>query len=133
MIDIKHEPPTVETYRRLRKDSGMSEKTIQAAEQGLGNACFDVVIYDDGYGFAMGRVIGDGGTAFQIIDVAVDPKYQGLGYGKMVLTHIMDYIEAIAVPSSYVSLIADYPADKLYKQFGFESTEPNSGGMYIKY
>ncbi|MDV0108718.1 GNAT family N-acetyltransferase, partial [Staphylococcus aureus] len=26
-----------------------------------------------------------------------------------------------------------YPADKLYTKFGFIPTEPDSGGMYIKY
>ena len=31
------------------------------------------------------------------------------------------------------SLIADYPADKLYAKFGFMPTEPDSGGMYIKF
>ena len=28
-------------------------------------------------------------------------------------------------------MIADYPADKLYEKFGFKTTEPKSGGMYI--
>jgi GNAT superfamily N-acetyltransferase len=33
----------------------------------------------------MGRVIGDGGTTFQIVDIAVDPDYQGQGYGRVIL------------------------------------------------
>ncbi len=45
----------------------------------------------------------------------------------------MKYIKNVAVESTYVSLIADYPADKLYAKFGFMPTEPDSGGMYIKY
>lgn len=133
MINVKHEAPSVEDYCNLRKVAGMSEKTPSAAKKGLGNACFDVVIYDDNREIGMGRVIGDGGTAFQIIDIAVDPQYQGLGYGKMIMTHVKGYIDSVAESSSYVSLIADYPADKLYQQFGFQSTEPNSGGMYILY
>lgn len=43
----------------------------------------------------------------------------------------MEYINSIAEKGTYVSLIADYPADKLYEKFGFKTTEPKSGGMYI--
>lgn len=44
---------------------------------------------------------------------------------------IMEYINSIAEKGTYVSLIASYPADKLYEKFGFKTTEPKSGGMYI--
>ena len=133
MIEIKHEAPTVKDYRNMRKTVGLSEKSQKAAEKGLSNACFNVTVYDDASLIAMGRVIGDEGTAFQIIDIAVDTKYQGEGYGKQVMAHIMKYIQSVAEEGTYVSLIADYPADKLYEQYGFITTEPHSCGMYIKY
>lgn len=38
-----------------------------------------------------------------------------------------------AYKDSYVSLIADVPADRLYKKFGFDYTQPRSIGMYKKY
>ncbi len=56
----------------------------------------------------MGRVIGDGGTVFQIVDIAVLKSYQGQGYGSQIMEHIMKYIKNVAVESTYVSLIADY-------------------------
>ncbi|MGW8024306.1 GNAT family N-acetyltransferase [Staphylococcus xylosus] len=133
MIEIKHEPPTVEDYRNLRKIAGLSEKSRKAAEKGIPNACFNVTIYDQQALIGMGRVIGDGGTAFQIIDIAVNPAYQGHGYGKEIMAHIMEYINTKSESGTYVSLIADYPADQLYVQFGFITTEPNSCGMYFKY
>ena len=74
--------------------------------------------------------IGDGGTVFQIVDIAVKDIYQGLGHN---MHEIMKYIESVAEEGTYVSLIADYPADQLYEKFGFKSTEPYSKGMYIKY
>ncbi len=133
MIEIKYEAPAVSEYRNLRKIAGLSEKSQKAAEKGLANACFDVTIYNNQLLIGMGRVIGDGGTAFQIIDIAVDPNYQGQGYGKVIMTNIMAYISAEAEQGTYVSLIADYPADKLYAQYGFIMTEPHSAGMYRKY
>nr|WP_269667792.1 GNAT family N-acetyltransferase [Staphylococcus gallinarum] len=111
----------------------MSGKSLEAAEKGLPNALFNVTLYDNEQLIGMGRVIGDGGTAFQIIDVAVAQDYQGQGHGRTIMEEIMSYIESIAEQGSYVSLIADYPADKLYEKFGFIMTEPRSGGMYIKY
>ncbi|MDN8980690.1 GNAT family N-acetyltransferase, partial [Staphylococcus aureus] len=35
--------------------------------------------------------------------------------------------------SANLSLIADYPADKLYAKFRFIPTEPDSCGMYMKF
>ncbi len=49
------------------------------------------------------------------------------------MEYISNIFKGVAVESTYVSLIADYPADKLYTKFGFIPTEPDSGGMYIKY
>ncbi|PTE70126.1 GNAT family N-acetyltransferase [Staphylococcus devriesei] len=133
MIRYSNESPEPKAYCDLRVKAGMSPKSEEAARKGLSNACFSIMIYDDDVLIGMGRVIGDGGTAFQIVDVAVDPAYQGQGYGRMILEKVMAYIESIVMKGSYVSLIADYPADKLYEKFGFKSTEPKSGGMYIVY
>ncbi|WP_214515088.1 GNAT family N-acetyltransferase [Staphylococcus saprophyticus] len=133
MIEIKHEAPSVVDYRNLRKVAGLSEKSQKAAEKGISNACFNVTIYHGTDLIGMGRVIGDGGTAFQIIDIAVNPEFQGQGYGKTIMSHIMSYVENEAEEGTYVSLMADYPADQLYVQYGFITTEPHSCGMYIKF
>ncbi|BAW90048.1 GNAT family N-acetyltransferase [Staphylococcus capitis] len=133
MVEINFEAPKVQEYCDLRLNAGMSPKSIEAAEKGLPNACFNVTIYDDNKLIGMGRVIGDGGTAFQIVDIAVNKEYQGLGHGRTIMEEIMKYIDRVAEKGTYISLMADYPADKLYEKFGFISTEPYSKGMYIKY
>lgn len=133
MVIIKFEAPQVEEYCDLRVSAGMSPKSIEAARKGLPNACFNITIYDNESLIAMGRVIGDGGTVFQIVDIAVDKGYQGCGYGRIIMEEIMTYIENVAEKGTYVSLMTDYPADKLYEKFGFISTEPYSKGMYKKY
>ncbi|EHY93334.1 hypothetical protein SSME_05320 [Staphylococcus saprophyticus subsp. saprophyticus KACC 16562] len=117
----------------MRKVAGLSEKSQKAAEKGISNACFNVTIYHGTDLIGMGRVIGDGGTAFQIIDIAVNPEFQGQGYGKTIMSHIMSYVENEAEEGTYVSLMADYPADQFYAQYGFITTEPHSCGMYIKF
>lgn len=133
MIRFSTDVPEAKAYCDLRVKAGMSPKSQEAARKGLPNACFTITIYDDEKLIGMGRLIGDGGTVFQIVDIAVDPDYQGQGYGRQILEKIMTYIDLVAEKGTYVSLIADYPADKLYEKFGFQSTEPKSGGMYTVY
>ena len=77
----------------------------------------------------MGRVIGDGALNFEVVDVAVEPIYQGKGVGRMIMQSIMDYLERDAPKGAYITLMADVP--ELYAKFGFELSRPESEGMYI--
>lgn len=101
---------------------------------GLANSIYSVIIRNktDEKLIGMGRIIGDGGTAYQIVDIAVHPKEQGKGLAKAIMELLMKYIHDEINPQAYVNLIADRPADKLYEQFGFVETTPESLGMYLK-
>ena len=129
---ILREVPSVETYQKLRTDSGLSAKTIEAAERGLPRTLFGVQVLDGAIPVGMGRIVGDGGCFFQVVDIAVLKKHQGKGIGKMIMGEIMKYIEANVPESGYVSLIADGEAHRLYARFGFVQTAPNSVGMVFK-
>ncbi len=124
--------PTVPEYRALRRGSGLSDKTEEAATRGLPATQFAVVIEHEGAAIGMGRVIGDGGTAFQIVDIAVLPEHQKRGLGKRIVSALVDWLHANAPKSAYVSLIADGPAKDLYAQYGFEPTAPASIGMAFR-
>ncbi|HIQ42840.1 MULTISPECIES: GNAT family N-acetyltransferase [Gammaproteobacteria] len=126
------ETPSVETYRALRLASGLSPKTIEAALKGLPNTLFAVQILHDAQPVGMGRIIGDGGCFFQVVDIAVLKEHQGKGLGKRIMGEILQYIEAEVPESGYVSLIADGQAQDLYAQFGFVHTAPRSVGMAYK-
>jgi ribosomal protein S18 acetylase RimI-like enzyme len=121
--------PSVADYRRLRAVTGLSPKTQEAAEAGLPNSWFAVTVRCAGRTVGMGRVIGDGGTAFQITDIAVEPEHQGKGLGKQIMAALMAHLYANAPASAYVSLIADGDAKHLYAQFGFAPVMPASIGM----
>ncbi len=126
------ETPSVETYRALRLASGLSPKTIEAALKGLPNTLFAVQILHDAQPVGMGRIIGDGGCFFQVVDIAVLKEHQGKGLGKRIMGEILQYIEAEVPESGYVSLIADGQAQDLYALFGFVHTAPRSVGMAYK-
>ncbi|WP_201783678.1 GNAT family N-acetyltransferase [Pseudomonas sp. Leaf127] len=124
--------PSVETYQALRIGSGLSAKTDDAAIRGLPNTLFAVQILYGSMPVGMGRVIGDGGCFFQVVDIAVLVEHQGKGLGKRIMSEIMHYIETHVPESGYVSLIADGQAQDLYAQFGFVHTAPRSVGMAYK-
>lgn len=124
--------PSVDDYRRLRKIAGLSEKTQDAAEVGLPNSWFAVTIRHHGSAIGMGRIIGDGGTAFQIVDIAVEPGHQGKGLGKRIVAALVDHLRAHAPASAYVSLIADGDAQYLYAKYGFAPVMPESIGMAMR-
>ena len=123
--------PSVDDFLRLRKVSGLSEKSRQAAELGLPNTWFAVTVRHQGGTVGMGRIIGDGGTAFQIADIAVEPQHQGKGLGKRIMAALVGHIQANAPDTGYVSLIADGDARHLYAKFGFEPVMPASIGMAL--
>lgn len=124
--------PTIEEYRALRRLSGLSGKSAEAAARGLPNTIHAVVIEHAGETIGMGRVIGDGGTAYQVTDIAVLEAHRGKGLGKQIVAALVDWLNTNAPPTAYVSLIADGPAKDLYAQYGFAETAPESVGMFMR-
>lgn len=124
-----HEIPGVDEYRALRRASGLSEKSVKAARRGLPRSLFATTIRDGARLIAMGRVVGDGGCDFSVVDIAVHPDYQRRGLGQQIMQAIMTYLEREAPASAYVALIADDHAPALYEKFGFKATAPKSIGM----
>lgn len=122
-------PPGIEDYLRLRVVAGLSPKTQEGAAIGLPNSWYGVTVRHAGRAVGMGRVIGDGGTAFQIVDIAVEPEHQGMGLGKRIMSALMKRLHSHAPAGAYVSLIADGDARHLYAKYGFEPVMPASIGM----
>ncbi|WP_371663561.1 GNAT family N-acetyltransferase [Streptomyces sp. NBC_00280] len=120
----------METYLWLRSASGLSAKTAEAAQAGLPNTWQGVTVLCENEPVGMGRVIGDGGCFFQIVDMCVAPEHQGRGLGKRIMAELMRELEQRAPAGAYVSLIADGDARFLYGKFGFMPTAPASIGMY---
>ncbi|MCX4968588.1 GNAT family N-acetyltransferase [Streptomyces sp. NBC_00654] len=128
--ELSVELPTVETYLRLRPAAGLSAKSREAAVLSLPNTWHAVQIRHSGETVGMGRVIGDGGCFFQVVDICVLPGHQGRGLGKRIMAELTGELERRAPAGAYVSLIADGDARHLYEKFGFRETAPASVGMH---
>ncbi|KAB1193728.1 GNAT family N-acetyltransferase [Haloferax sp. MBLA0076] len=129
--------PDPETYVTLREAAGMAPRSLAAAKRGLPNTIFGVTVVsgdeddvDDGTVVGMGRLVGDGGTVYQVVDVAVHPDHQGKGLGTRVMDALVDYLDKEAPPSAFVNLFAD--VDGYYERWGFEPTAPASKGMFLR-
>lgn len=123
-------PPPVADYLRLRKEAGLTPTTVEQATAALRGAWASCHVTDrSGEVVGMGRLLGDGGWYFHVIDMAVLPGHQRRGIGDAVLRALLDRVRDQAPAGAYVSLLADPPGRRLYQRHGFNETAPGSIGM----
>lgn len=121
--------PGIDDYRRLRSATGLSPKSAEAAARGLANTLYGVSVVNGDRVIGMGRIIGDGGCFFVVVDIAVQPEFQKRGLGKRIMDALDAWLRANAPVSSNVSLFADGDARHLYAKYGFVEAGPVSVGM----
>ncbi|WP_261884289.1 GNAT family N-acetyltransferase [Vibrio pelagius] len=123
--------PNPQEFCDMRVAAGLSPKSLKAATIALPNSLYGISIRDADKLIAMGRVVGDGACNLEVVDVAVDPQYQGLGLGRKVMEYIDGYLASVALEGSYVSMIADEPL--FYEKLGYKLVSPSSQGMTKKF
>lgn len=131
--EVRAQVPTVDDYIRVRLAAGLSRKAEEAATIGLKNSLFAVTVFHDNEPIDIGRVVGDGGCFFEVVDMAVLPQHQQKGVGTLIMDALMAYINEHAPKSAYVSLMADYGTPAFYEKFGFAKAElPKAAGMFLR-
>ena len=125
--------PSVADYVRLRADAGLSPKTPEQAAAALAGAwhAMRAVHGPSEETVGMGRIIGDGGWYFHIVDMAVLPTHQRRGVGDAILTALVTAIRRSAPDDPYITLLADPPGRPLYRRHGFVETAPRTVGMFL--
>lgn len=123
--------PTVADYLLLREQSGLTPRSPEQAARALPGswAACHAVETASGRAVGMGRLIGDGGWYFHVVDMAVLPDHQRRGIGAAVLSWLLDRIAEQAPPDAFVSLMADPPGRRLYRRYGFTERPELSVGM----
>lgn len=136
--------PSPEQYYTLRESASMMPPpaSLREAEIALSNsfACFlafersqmlnDKTPNPTQEPVGMARLSGDKALFIQLTDVCVHPAHQCQGLGKQLLQMCVDDVDAHA-PNAFLSLIADPPGQKLYRNLGFEDVAPSgSVGMF---
>lgn len=122
--------PGLEDYRRLRLATGLSDKSVQAAQRGLANTTYGVSLLRADEVVGMGRIVGDDGCFYFVVDIAVVPELQGRGLGKRIMDALDAWLKANAPPTAHVSLFADGDAKHLYARYGFAQSDKSVGMFY---
>ena len=122
--------PGVEDYRRMRIATGLSDKSVEAATRGLDNTIYGVSLLRNGAVVGMGRIVGDDGCFYFVVDIAVDPGLQGRGLGKRIMSALDAWLKAHAPKGAHVSLFADGDAKHLYEKYGFAQSSKSVGMFY---
>lgn len=124
--------PTVQEYNEVRRAAGLSVKDEIAAQRGLSNTLFAVCILYDDVVVGIGRVIGDGGLFYDIVDIAVVASHQRKGLGKMIMESLMSYLDRNAPPSSLICLLSNKGVAPFYEKFGFKARDVDMPAMIIR-
>lgn len=127
--------PKVEEYLNLRNNVEWTSPPKNYCEKGINNSNYFLSVRKEGKLIGMGRIIGDGVCTFHIVDIIVVKEFQGIGLGKEIMLNIMNHINEIKAPNSYISLMAAKGKEEFYKKFGFYSrpTEDVGPGMMIDF
>ncbi|MDB2245456.1 GNAT family N-acetyltransferase [Halorubrum ezzemoulense] len=130
--ELRETTPSVEAFRRLRREAGMTDRSRGAVERGLPNTTFGVHVVETASGSTVGmaRLVGDGGSVFHLSDTAVAPPHQGRGIGTAMVGALVAWLRANAPDGAYVNRFAD--VDGFYERWGFERTAPASKAMGIR-
>ena len=128
-MNISFEKPSAEDYVDLRIRSGMGDKDIERSRMALENSLFTVSVYDAEKLIGFGRIVGDRGITYIVSDIMVDKNFQRQGFGDQIMKIIDQYLEENTFEDSFVCLIANHPADLLYRRYKFEYLPDNRTGM----
>lgn len=131
---LKTGAPDPQSYNELRRRAGLTPTTDEQAIACIAGAwCAYHIVHDtSSTAVAMGRVIGDGGWYFHVIDMATLPEHQRKGLGKVILSALIDKIRKDAPPGAYINLLADAPGRPLYRKLGFQETGEREIGMAMR-
>ena len=122
--------PNADGYARLRAAAGLSRKSPEAAARGVAGTLHGVSIVRDGELIGMGRIVGDGGCFYFVVDIAVEPAHQGRGLGKRIMAALDAWLRINAPETAHVALFADGEARHLYAKYGFAVNTESVGMDY---
>ena len=117
----------------LRKILGWKELSLNQFEKGIKNTMCKVTIKNDKDIIALGRLVGDYSCKGVLSDIMVNPKYQKQGFGKIVVTNLLEQT-ALFLNEGEQFQVEATPTDgnrDFYVKCGMKYKPENQDGVYI--
>lgn len=125
-----YEVPDSKEYIDLRLAAGLNPKEDSVVKTALSHTIFSVIIRGDASELiGMGRIIGDGGCFFQIVDLIVKPSHQDQEIDDIILHEILEYLDKNAPKDADIIVMADLSNIKFYQEHDFKLVYPELYGM----
>lgn len=110
-----------EDFIRLFAGAGWGELPWDMVETSLANSYATFSVKSGDKVIAMARLLGDGAMSFFLKDFVVELEYQGSGIGRVLLTHVEEYIRAQLKPGweGYLQLVSSKGKEGFYQKLGY--------------
>ena len=130
---IKFNELTIQEYKEILDSVGWKMPSERLLNISLKNGV-NVKCIANNKTIGMARFVTDGGYAGLLMDVIVIPEYRNKGYGKLLISSLIDYIKRNLESNEeiMIQLLSAPNKQNFYKQFGFKvKKEVAEDGMYM--
>lgn len=118
-FELVHSIPTLDEYLRLYYSAGWDLSSPEAMVSGVNGSLYSILARSGPNTVGMGRIIGDGGRFFIMVDILVLPEYQNIGIGSAIVAQLIDWVKNNAPVNSRLWLLAAEGREGFYERFGF--------------
>lgn len=130
---IEYNKLTYDEYKNILSSVEWKMPSERLLKISLKNG-INVKVIVDNETVGMARFVTDGGYAGLIMDVVVIPKYQGKGYGKILIEKLLEYIKSNLEDGEemMIQLLSAPGKQNFYSKFGFKVKKSVAeDGMYM--
>ena len=120
-------------FIRLFESAGWGKVPQDMVETSLANSYATFSVKSGDKVIAMARLLGDGALSFFLKDLVVEPECQGSGIGRVLLTHVEEYIRAQLKPGwqGYLQLMSAKEKEPFYQKLGYVAHPHEHSGAWM--
>lgn len=131
-IEYSETAPSAEGFAALFATTGWDQEgrlDATAAEAAMRHSWFDVTAYDAGRLVGMGRIVGDGVLHALLVDIVIEPSYQGRGIGTRIVRCLVDECRHHRIAD--IQLFCASGKRTFYERLGFTARPEDAPGMEL--
>ncbi len=124
---------SADEFYELRASVNWEDVNVEQLKKALNNSMHIVGVYEGDTIIAMGRLVGDGFFKAMLTDIIVKPEYQNKGYGKIVVTTLLDLAKENMISGQKICIEASPTKGNtnFYVNCGLNYNPEEQEGVYI--